>query len=236
MQEMRFNDAQSSEQQSQAGLTQPKCWAESVNLRNKHLRRHWMTDVIRMAHAVRQYHLIVVDLGIGHLAKQVRNAIEAGFLLIHRLYNPPRCLWNVSALQHYLFGLGVLLPADSALQIHGAQLPLPAHVEGSKPSNNDEWLLDSDSFQATWRGQALPLTRREFTLLRILRSKPGKIYSRSQLLDLAYADTLDVSDRAIDSHIKNLRKKLHAAMGEGTDCIRSVYGVGFVFEEPAESL
>ena len=111
-----------------------------------------------------------------------------------------------------------------------------AHMEGSKPSNNDEWLLDSDSFQATWRGQALPLTRREFTLLRILRSKPGKIYSRSQLLDLAYADTLDVSDRAIDSHIKNLRKKLHAAMGEGTDCIRSVYGVGFVFEEPAESL
>ena len=66
----------------------------------------------------------MVDLGIGHLAKQVRNAIEAGFLLIHRLYNPPRCLWNVSALQHYLFGLGVLLPADSALQIHGAQLPL----------------------------------------------------------------------------------------------------------------
>lgn len=94
-----------------------------------------------------------------------------------------------------------------------------------------EWLLDEDSFQASWKGQLLPLTRREFTLLRILRAKPGKIYSRSQLLDLAYADTLDISDRAIDSHVKNLRKKLRTAMGEDTDCIRSVYGVGFVFEE-----
>jgi len=97
-----------------------------------------------------------------------------------------------------------------------------------------EWLLDEDSFQASWRGQLLALTRREFTLLRILRSKPGKIYSRSQLLDLAYADTLDVSDRAIDSHVKNLRKKLRAVMGEDTDCIRSVYGVGFVFEDVQE--
>ncbi|MGE8320692.1 MAG: response regulator [Comamonas sp.] len=95
------------------------------------------------------------------------------------------------------------------------------------------WALDEDSFQASWQGQPLALTRREFTLLRILRAKPGKIYSRSQLLDLAYADALDVSDRAIDSHVKNLRKKLKAAMGEETDCIRSVYGVGFVFDEPA---
>lgn len=107
----------------------------------------------------------------------------------------------------------------------------PASSEPSTAADHAEWHLDEDSFQATWKGQLLPLTRREFTLLHILRSRPGKIYSRSQLLELAYTDALDVSDRAIDSHIKNLRKKLRTAMGEETDCIRSVYGVGFVFEE-----
>ena len=93
-----------------------------------------------------------------------------------------------------------------------------------------DWRLDDATCQATWRGQDLGLTRREFNLLHILHRHPGKIYPRSQLLDLAYADALEVSDRAIDSHIKNLRKKLKAASGDDTDWIRSVYGVGCAFE------
>jgi two-component system response regulator BaeR len=93
-----------------------------------------------------------------------------------------------------------------------------------------DWRLDEATCQASWRGQDLGLTRREFSLLLILQRHPGKIYPRSQLLDLAYADALEVSDRAIDSHIKNLRKKLRTVVGEDTEHIRSVYGVGFAFE------
>ena len=93
-----------------------------------------------------------------------------------------------------------------------------------------DWHLDEATCQASWRGHDLGLTRREFTLLHILQRHPGKIYPRSQLLDLAYADALEVSDRAIDSHIKNLRKKLRAVMGDEAECIRSVYGVGFAFD------
>ena len=93
-----------------------------------------------------------------------------------------------------------------------------------------DWRLDDATCQATWRGQDLGLTRREFNLLHILHRHPVKIYPRSQLLDLAYADALEVSDRAIDSHIKNLRKKLRAVLGDDAECIRSVYGVGFAFE------
>ena len=55
----------------------------------------------------------------------------------------------------------------------------------------------------------------------------------AQLLDSAYDDTLDVQERAIDSHIKNLRKKLKAAGGGEHDGIRSVYGVGFALDLPA---
>ena len=105
----------------------------------------------------------------------------------------------------------------------------PAGSASNAPATSD-WQLDEATCQASWRGQPLGLTRREFALLHILQRHPGKIYPRSQLLDLAYADALDVSDRAIDSHVKNLRKKLRAVMGDEAECIRSVYGVGFAFD------
>lgn len=90
--------------------------------------------------------------------------------------------------------------------------------------------MRDDLWQATLHGMALGLTRREFRLLKVLARQPGRIFSRAQLLDQAYDDTLDVNERAIDSHIKNLRKKLKAASGDDTDWIRSVYGVGFALE------
>ena len=108
--------------------------------------------------------------------------------------------------------------------------PVPGALTAPADSSTPDWRLDEATCQASWRGQDLALTRREFALLHILHRHPGKIYPRSQLLDLAYADALEVSDRAIDSHIKNLRKKIRAVAGEDTEYIRSVYGVGFAFE------
>lgn len=93
--------------------------------------------------------------------------------------------------------------------------------------------LHEAQWQATLGGQPLGLTRREFRLLQVLARQPGRIFSRAQLLDQAYDDTLDVNERAVDSHVKNLRKKLKAASGDGTDWIRSVYGVGFALEPMA---
>ena len=59
--------------------------------------------------------------------------------------------------------------------------------------------------------------------------RPGVIFSRAQLLDVVARDTLDVSDRSIDSHVKNRRRKLAARL-EGEDIIQSVYGVGYRVE------
>ena len=93
------------------------------------------------------------------------------------------------------------------------------------------WVVDEAALRIAWRGQALPLTRLEFLMLRLLLSRPGRVFSRSQLLDAVHDDLRDTSDRAIDSHIKNLRRKLAAAQ-PGCDCITSVYGVGYRFEPP----
>jgi two-component system response regulator BaeR len=76
------------------------------------------------------------------------------------------------------------------------------------------------------RTQPLELTPTEYSLLSAMVKRPGTIYSRAQLLDIASRDSLDVNDRAIDSHIKNLRRKI-AILLPDSDIIHSVYGLGY---------
>jgi two-component system response regulator BaeR len=76
----------------------------------------------------------------------------------------------------------------------------------------------------------LALTRREWLLLRALSNDPGRVFTRAKLLEAAFFDALDVNERAVDGHIKNLRKKL-ADVAPLHDWIRSVYGVGFSFAD-----
>lgn len=90
--------------------------------------------------------------------------------------------------------------------------------------------LDEAGQRVLWQGRALPLTGLEFRLMRLLLGRPGAVFSRAQLLDAAHSDLRDVSDRAIDSHVKNLRRKLEAAGCPGTS-IDSVYGVGYRFDD-----
>ncbi len=104
-------------------------------------------------------------------------------------------------------------------------------AEGRVKSSSRAWEIDDASFRISWRGQWLPLTRIEFMMFRLLLSRPGRVYSRDQLLTSVHDSQHDISDRAIDTHIKNLRKKVQA-VEPGTDCIASVYGVGYRFDIP----
>ena len=76
---------------------------------------------------------------------------------------------------------------------------------------------------------ALPLTPVEFRLFAELIEHSGRIYSRQQLLDFAHEDQRDINDRTIDSHIKNIRRKIQKCLPEG-DYLQSVYGMGYRFE------
>jgi two-component system, OmpR family, response regulator BaeR len=93
------------------------------------------------------------------------------------------------------------------------------------------WTIDEQGLRISWRDQWLPLTSLEFRMLRLLLSQPGRVFSRAQLLDIAHGDLRDVSDRAIDSHIKNLRRKIHTVESD-CECIASVYGIGYRFDAP----
>lgn len=89
--------------------------------------------------------------------------------------------------------------------------------------------LDARTFHARYQGVALDLTPVEFRMLAALAARPGQVLSRDQLMNHIYQDHRVVADRTVDSHVKNLRRKL-TAIAPGQDPLRSVYGVGYSLE------
>lgn len=89
--------------------------------------------------------------------------------------------------------------------------------------------IDEAAYRATLDQQPLELTPVEFRLLKTLATGPGRVYTRDQLLDKLYDDHRIVTDRTVDSHVKNLRRKLEQIRPE-QDIIRSIYGVGYRLE------
>lgn len=87
-------------------------------------------------------------------------------------------------------------------------------------------VIDHEAHQASFDGVMLELTRVELRLLDTLSSAPGRVFSRDQLLDHLYPDRRIVTDRTVDSHVRNLRRKLAQAC-PGDDPIQSLYGVGY---------
>ncbi|HTD28879.1 MAG TPA: response regulator [Xanthomonadaceae bacterium] len=89
--------------------------------------------------------------------------------------------------------------------------------------------FDEERQEARLLGKALPLTPVELRLLRALAARPGRVLSRSQLIDALYLDHRIVSDRTVDSHVKNLRRKIVETCG-GQDPVSSIYGLGYKLE------
>jgi two-component system response regulator BaeR len=104
-------------------------------------------------------------------------------------------------------------------------------ADGLSPKSQQEWCVDEAGHRISWQGQWLPLTPVEFRMLRLLLTRPGRAFSRAQLLDSVHAELRDVSDRAIDSHVKNLRRKIQAVEPDFKNIV-SVYGVGYRFDAP----
>jgi two-component system, OmpR family, response regulator BaeR len=91
--------------------------------------------------------------------------------------------------------------------------------------------IDAAARRIAIHGRPLDLTPSEYGILAALARRPGQVFSRAQLLELVREGSagLDVADRAIDSHVKNLRRKLDAVL-PGVEAIHSIYGLGYRFD------
>lgn len=89
--------------------------------------------------------------------------------------------------------------------------------------------IDSDRHTVTVNSRTSALTAIELRLLQVLAASPGRVFTRSQLIDKLYSEDRAVTDRTVDSHIRNLRKRLQHLHPEH-EIVRSVYGVGYKLE------
>lgn len=85
--------------------------------------------------------------------------------------------------------------------------------------------IDREKFLIELNGSNLLLPKKEFELLELLASRPGKVYTRDQILNVVWGNETIVGERTIDVHIRKLREKL------GDDYIRTIKGVGYTFSE-----
>jgi DNA-binding response OmpR family regulator len=87
--------------------------------------------------------------------------------------------------------------------------------------------LDVPRFEARFGDRRVDLTKSEFQIVAAMARQPGRVFTRAQLLDAVRGVAFESYERAIDAHIKNIRKKV------GAQYIETVFGVGYRFAEPA---
>ncbi len=204
-------------------------------LKNNDYNTHWIDDGSEVVDWVRQNSpdLILLDLmlpgkdGIT-ICQELRKFSEVPIIMITaRIEEIDRVLGLEIGANDYVckpFSPREVMARVKALFRTLAIRKQPQYQGGSTIT------LDAEKMLATVSGQALELTLVEFRLLSTLVEQPGRIFSRSQLMDKVYEDRRIVTDRTVDSHVKNLRKKI-AEHHSNPELIRSVYGVGYKFEE-----
>ena len=191
-------------------------------------RSEWVADGAQVmnAYAQRQHALILLDVMLPNqdgisLCQQLRTHSQVPIIMVTARVD------EVDRL------LGLQVGADDYVCKPFSPKEVVARVTAvlrryrQSPAQKAQTLqIDEQNFSARLYGKALDLTPVELRLLGALASTPLRIWPRAQLMDHLYPDHRVVVDRTVDSHIKNLRRKLMDA-GCAEEPIRSVYGVGY---------
>ena len=96
--------------------------------------------------------------------------------------------------------------------------------DGAKVIAVNGLIIDPEKFIVQYNGKDISLAKKEFELLYLLASRPGRVFVRNEILSQIWGAEVIVGDRTIDVHIRKIRQKL------GIDCITTVKGVGYKFE------
>lgn len=190
-------------------------------------RSEWIADgaQVMSAYAQRQHDLILLDVMLPNrdgisLCQELRAQSQVPIIMVTARVD------EVDRL------LGLQIGADDYVCKPFSPREVVARVSTvlrrfhQTPTRTQALQIDEQNFRAALQGKTLDLTPVEFRLLSALAAHPLRIWTREQLLNHLYPDRRVVIDRTVDSHIKNLRRKL-IETGLMDDPIRSVYGVGY---------
>lgn len=98
-------------------------------------------------------------------------------------------------------------------------------ADAKQPLSHGALSLDPASHAMSWAGSPIRVTAVEFAILRVLLERPGGLVTRDQIIKAAYGGVVHVSDRTVDSHVRNIRAKLSEAGCTGA--IETVHGMGY---------
>jgi two-component system alkaline phosphatase synthesis response regulator PhoP len=97
-------------------------------------------------------------------------------------------------------------------------------VESGTTLETGQLIIDREKYTVIYDNQEITLAKKEFELLSLLASKPGKVFLRNEILSRIWGSEVIVGDRTIDVHIRKIRQKLNL------DCITTVKGVGYKYD------
>ncbi|MFT4195555.1 two-component system response regulator CreB [Ottowia sp.] len=117
-------------------------------------------------------------------------------------------------------------PNKAPAPVHQA----PAAIKTEVNTSGSPFILDEERRLIRYHGQALVLSRYEYGLLATLLQRPGRVFTRSELLERVWDDPGESFDRTVDAHVKTLRAKLRAVRDD-EDPIRTLRGVGYALNE-----
>jgi two-component system alkaline phosphatase synthesis response regulator PhoP len=116
-------------------------------------------------------------------------------------------------------------PIRPRLLVSKVESLLRRRNSGATGKRNKDITIDREKYLVDVKGNSLVLPKKEFELLELLASRPGKVFKRDQILSIVWGDETIVGERTIDVHIRKLREKI------GNDYIRTIKGVGYTFNE-----
>ncbi len=119
----------------------------------------------------------------------------------------------------------IMKPVRPRLLVSKVESLLRRVTRMSTSEKPDGIYIDREKFVVQLNGQRITLPKKEFELLELLANRPGKVFTRDQILSIVWGNETIVGERTIDVHIRKLREKL------GDEYIRTIKGVGYTFSE-----
>jgi two-component system, OmpR family, alkaline phosphatase synthesis response regulator PhoP len=178
--------------------------------------------------------LMVLDLGLPSVdgldvAREVRRASTTPIIMLTaRGEESDRIVGLELGADDYL--VKPFSPKELVARVRAVLRRTSGVIAGSEVPRAGDVEVDLPKMQAHVAGRAVELTRTEFQLLAALVREPGRVFTRAQLQEALHGTTIDSYDRAIDAHVKNLRRKIEPEPGRPR-YVLTVHGVGYRFTD-----
>jgi two-component system alkaline phosphatase synthesis response regulator PhoP len=178
--------------------------------------------------------LVVLDLGLPHLdgldvAKRLRRDTDIPIIMLTaRVEESDRLLGLDVGADDYV--TKPFSPRELVARVRAVLRRVERAGDQAEIVRRADLLIDVLKMSVSRNGVAIDLTPTEFQLLATLARQPGRVFTRAQLLDAVRGSEVDAFERAIDAHIKNIRRKLESD-SRSPRYLLTVYGIGYKFAE-----